>query len=294
MKKIPVYWGNREWLINDVGVLVPSTPLEETDLNWIDYTKVACSQSADLAVEGHPHSALRLQLRKQIREATLKGAEKFIEENPVCILTHGGIASGKTSAIELFLNLNDKHRDRYLHLDFDLMKKQIPEYVFMHSNRIKFAADFTRVESGSLAATTFKKAIKQKMSVIYEGSLVETKAIRERIAEMRTNGFEIILVSTHVTEQKGQERAIKRFESGGRFVSPETIKRTYDNCPRTLVELLRLVDLMVLTDNELDGQPGRIILKASAGIKTYEDKGLYNQYLQCVGPAGNLESALQK
>ena len=71
MKKTPVFWGNRNWLIDEKGNLTPSDSLTTSDPNWIDYTKVAGSQSADLAVEGHPHSALRLQLRKQIREATL-------------------------------------------------------------------------------------------------------------------------------------------------------------------------------------------------------------------------------
>lgn len=286
MNEISVYWGNLIWAIDANGILAPIGKLSENDPRWIQYENIQ-GESSDLYKEEHAQARVRTILHRQILDLVFNGAELYRFDNPHCILTHGGIASGKTSAIEHFLSDEEKKR-RYLHLDFDKMKKQLPEFVFMKERGIKSAASYTQSESSKLAGKAFKKAINLKLNVIYEGSLAESATIDQRIRQMKRKGYSITIVSTYVTEEIGQTRALSRFNAGGRFVPSDVVSETYKKCPKSLVELKPLVDKILLIDNNLEGQPSRPILFIDNGKVEMLNQELYQKYFQATGTIGKL------
>jgi len=266
------------------GTIRPAEPVNADHPNWSDYSNLTISESVHTA--GHPLLSYRQQLHKQIIEGALASIERYHSQNPACILTHGGIASGKTAAIERFLSAKGLNQE-YFHIDFDKMKKELPEYKYMQEQKIRLAASFVQSESAKLAGTLLKKAIGQNANVIYEGSLCQLETIEQRIRQMRRRNYRISVISTHVSEEKGQHRAITRFEQGGRYVPPEAVSGTYKKCPGTLVALKTLVDDIFLIDNNEDA-PSKLILMISDGVVEEIDKELYNSYLGLVGNGGSL------
>jgi predicted ABC-type ATPase len=209
-------------------------------------------------------------------------------QRPHCVLTHGGIASGKTAAIELFLESQPAFASSILHLDFDRIKRELPEFVFMKAKGMLSAAPYVQSESAKIAGTALKQAVKMRTNLIYEGSLASIGTMTERIEQMRANGFLISVVATHVPESKGRERAELRFKEGGRYVPPENIAHTFQECPRTLVELKGLVDYVLLVDNTLDNLPARPMVEIEKGVVRVIDDGLFCDYLKLVGETGDL------
>lgn len=284
---LPIFWGNKTWTSKD-GILVPVSDLPQGDPNWIDYSKVTgCSQ--DLAKESHVHHKLRQQLHKQVLSQCIHGIAPVPEDKvPSCILTHGGIASGKTSAINLFRRTEETQR-AYVHLDFDKVKRQLPEFMFMMDNKMKNAAEFTQEESAKLAGKAFKKAIQNRFNIIYEGSLQNTETIKDNISKMKKKGYEITIISTYVGESIGQARAQNRYQQGGRYVPAGRITETYKNCPASLVFLKDLVNLVVLVNNELEGQAARHVFTYSGKRLDILNSELYDEYIKANGLAARLD-----
>ncbi|MBI3556324.1 MAG: zeta toxin family protein [Deltaproteobacteria bacterium] len=274
---VPVFWGNQKWIIDESGALVPGDALKAGDPGWQDYAGVQ-GVSADLAASSHPDRLFRTQLQDQIVRRTVAGLEKYQDGTSHCILTHGGIASGKTSAVDAFLEANE--RKEYLRIDFDRVKQQLPEFVHMKAAGLKHAATFVQSESAKIAGRILKKAINQRCSIIYEGSLLKVDSISERIRAMKKKEYIVTVVSTHVTEPTGQLRAAKRYEEGGRYVPPDVVSETYKKCPAALVQLKSLVDVVLLVNNETKAAPMILTKRDSAQVL---DNDLYEQYLQCVG-----------
>ena len=277
---IPIFWANQEWCLEDEA-LKPIKNIDENHPNWTDYSSIS-GTTAPLFAASNPLREYRELLHHQILKQLLVNLSDDRTQTPTCVLTHGGIASGKTSVIELWIEITSKNR-RYRHLDFDRVKTLIPEYSYMRERGIKAAAEFVQTESAKLAGRALKRAIRGAVNIIYEGSLSNLDQITERIREMKRKGFTIIVLSSHVSETKGQERANGRYLAGGRFVRPAVIQDTYLSCPRTLVQLKGLVDLIFLADNEIDDQPARPILQIKGNHVEIFDDSLYAQYLRTVG-----------
>lgn len=281
---LPIYWGNRRWISHSDGLIVPSEEIVEFSEGWIDYER-AVGESSDLCKDSSPDAKLRHKLHKQILDRSLAGADQYRAENPSCVLTHGGIASGKTSAIQRFLEAS---KGGYLHIDFDRMKRELPEFEYMTGRKIKKAAEYVQEESAKLAGKLLKRAIPAQYNIIYEGSLASLEVIGDRIRQMRRKKYEITVVATFVSEATGQRRATDRYQAGGRFVPRGRVAETYKNCPKTLVGLKDLVDIVLLFDNEIDDRPARPVLVIQGGKCQILDKTLYDGYLKAVGKENRL------
>jgi predicted ABC-type ATPase len=285
-EEIPVYWGNRRWSKNG-NVLIPGEALAEEDPSWIDYQTIEGNSSGlySAACETREYREL---LHEQVIQQVLSNIEEC-RDGRVAVLTHGGIAAGKTVLIDLWLEESARVGQPYVRIDFDRVKTQLPEYGFMHDRRIQRAASYVQTESAKLAGTALHRTIKKSANVIYEGSLQNIDQMTQKIRDMRRKKYVIVALSMHCSEEKGQERARRRFELGGRYVPPEIVSETYRNCPSSLVKLLPLVDALLLCDNELDDQPVRPILSTTEGQLAVMAPKLYKQYLQRVGIENRLD-----
>jgi predicted ABC-type ATPase len=290
LESLPIYWGNCEWVRDPSGLILPLMGILPDNPKWIDYDRESKrSVSRDLLENEHPDRPFRTVLHKQILRSIMISASPVpVGVEPHCVLTHGGIASGKTAAIELFLESQPEFATSVLHLDFDRIKRELPEFVFMKAKGTITAASFVQSESAKISGTALKQAIKLKTNLIYEGSLVDIGTMEERIEDMHRSGYLVSVVATHVPESKGHERATLRFKEGGRYVPPENIVHTFRRCPLTLVELKSLVDYVLLVDNSFDNLPARQILEIEKGTVRIIDTGLYRDYLNLVGTEADL------
>jgi predicted ABC-type ATPase len=279
MESLRSTWANQLWT-REAHRIEPIGDLPSDDPRRVDFSKIGPPSNSFKLTQSSEREALRTQI---ISELVDEWKDKR-SSSPKCILTHGGIASGKTSAIDLFLEQSNQNRTKYLHLDFDRVKQLLPEYALMRSLKLKYAAEFTQEESAKIAVKAFTKAIKFGVNLIYEGSLAKIAALNNHRHELKRGGYTITVISTFVTETIGQLRALKRYQSGGRFVPPEVIKETYSKCPGSLLTIKDWVDEIVLIDNRPDQTKSRLILvKASSGEISHLDNKLYDEYIKEVG-----------
>lgn len=279
-KKLHVLWGNNTWIVDSNNIIRPHKRITKGHKKWINYRNPAIKSTCDLRIDGHPDCELRRKFTDQIIEAALKQHVRCISDKPICFITCGGTASGKTSAVQEYLD-NKKDDLSYLRIDYDALKRQLPEYNHMVELGIQNAAGFTHVESAKMAGKLFKKALLKKMNIIFEKTLAGTDQTEEEIGRLRKKGYLVFLIATHVKEQKGQERALQRYKQGGRFVPPDIIKDTYNKVPASLVRLRDLTDSVVLYDN--NGPILKAVMQWQPDSVKIIDRALYDEYLAYVG-----------
>lgn len=282
-----IYWGNQSWKINRQGLLVPHQKLTKGHKKWIDYRNPLVSTTCALREANHPEAALRQRFTDQILENLVDKHMHCISDNPVCFITCGGTASGKTSAVEFYLS-QKKDTLSYLRVDYDALKRSLPEYPHMVERKIKSAAEFVHSESAKMAGKLFKKAVQKKMNIIFEKTLADSTHTKEEIEKLRKKNYVIILIATHVKKEIGLERAHNRFKSGGRFVRPEIISDTYSKVHQSLHELKGLVDAALLYDN--NGSKLQFMVFVEGAQVKIIDRGLYSEYLTTVGQQYKLDS----
>ncbi len=211
----------------------------------------------------------------------MKDHSNCASKTPFCFFTCGGTASGKTSAINLFMEISKTAGEPYLRIDYDRLKHCLPEYEVVRKVAPKLAAPYTHAESSKMAGKLFKKALRAKYNIIYEKTLADVEHTLEEIGKLRKQGYVVVVIATHLKEREGQIRAAKRFKAGGRYVPPEVIKESYEKVPHSLVKLKDLVDDLALLDNNAT-KLNLILLKDANGVSVI-DETAYSTYLSTVG-----------
>lgn len=278
-RSIPVYWGNSTWRFDAYGRIIRGAPIAKGSRYWIDYRYPTVVCTADLRVEGYPSAHLRVQFTDQFLEQQIQQHQHCITNEPIAIITSGGTASGKTAAVDWFLN---RYKDEsFIRIDYDRMKRALPEYELMIRMKLKSAAEFTHYESCKMAGSLVKRAAKAKMNLIWEHTLAKPEHIDETIRLLRKKNYVVMIAATHVTIPRAQERAVARFHQMGRYVRPDVIVDTHLRCPKKLRELRDLVDAVLLFDNNGDNR--RVMLNIQLGEILHVDSTLYQSYLETVG-----------
>nr|WP_295903460.1 zeta toxin family protein [uncultured Bdellovibrio sp.] len=277
--KLRVTWGNNSWVKDAIGRIRPHKRLTKGHPKWINYRKPPIKDTCDLRVAGHPDSEYRCKFTDQILEEMLSTHRESKSEQPICFITCGGTASGKTSAVQKYLDNKNDHL-KYIRIDYDALKRCLPEYSHMVDLGIKEAASFVHVESAKMAGKLFKKALAEKMNIIFEKTLAETAQTQEEIKKLRKKGYLIVLIAAHVKVSIGQERAVLRYKQGGRFIDPGIIADTYQKVHKSVHLLKDEVDSLALFDNN-DKALKLILYKEGATVKIV-DSALYEEYLNTV------------
>ena len=164
------------------------------------------------------------------------------QEQPYIHLILGSIGSGKTSLKDSVIGKKDIKS--FLYINFDELKKQLPEYEILKKLKPKKAAHFVQSESAKLAGTLYQKAIKQKINIIYEKNIRLNKdGDLHLISEMKTAFKKNYNVSIHVvfldSYQEAWRRVKLRYDKIKRYVPKQYIKDTFENLFPNLDILLR-------------------------------------------------------
>ncbi len=109
---------------------------------------------------------LEPQRKKLHTDIIDKSLSKYpVQTKPYIHFILGSIGSGKTSLKDKVTQ--EKEIKSFLYINFDDLKKQLPEYEILKKLNPKKAAHFVQSESAKLAGTLYSKAIKNKSNGLF-------------------------------------------------------------------------------------------------------------------------------
>ena len=174
----------------------------------------------------------RKELHDKILKETLSKYES--SNNPRIHFLLGSIGSGKTSVKDQIL-IEEQNKKDFIFINFDDLKKQLPEYELLKKICPEKAAQFVQSESAKLAGTLFKKAIKKKCNILFEKNIrkgVDNKKI-QLIEDISKTIRKDYLIFIHIVFLDSYEEAWKRVEKRAneikRFVPKKEVKETFNN-----------------------------------------------------------------
>ena len=181
----------------------------------------------------------RKKLHNNIMDEYLKKYPS--QQDPYIHLILGSIGSGKTSLKDSVIGENDLKS--FLYINFDDLKRQLPEYKILQKLNPKKAAQFVQSESAKLAGTLFKKAVQNKINIIYEKNLRVRKnktlhvveEIKKAFKNKYTLSIHIVFLNSY---QEAWNRVQLRYKQNKRYVSQQEVKDTFQSLFSNLNKLL--------------------------------------------------------
>ena len=225
----------------------------------------------------------RQRLHRELIEEILSGLVPVSKDERVCLFTSGGTASGKTSAVDELVGKSVSIKvEGGIRIDYDRLKKLLPEYDYMISLGIKEAARYVQSESAKLGAKVFKKSFALGVPIIFEQTLENSKMPLEYTKDLRKKGYTVVVAATHVKEAAGQARALERAGRSGRHVPADVIAKIYAAVPKALFEIRQKVDQVYLFDNNSPKLELMFTRDSATGSQVINET-LYAEYLATVG-----------
>ena len=173
--------------------------------------------------------------RNELHEDILKSIlnEYKSSNRPRIHFLLGSIGSGKTSAKDQILT-DKNNRSDFVFINFDDLKKRLPEYELLKNLNPEKAARFVQSESSRLAGKLFKKAVQKKYNIMFEKNIRKDKEgkiqLKEEIMRTVKKGY---LVFIHIvfldSYEEAWKRVQKRAEEIRRFVPKAEVKDTFNN-----------------------------------------------------------------
>ena len=182
--------------------------------------------------------------RKKIHKNIInKYIKKYSSQNkPYIHLILGSIGSGKTSLKDAVIKKEEIKS--FLYINFDDLKKQLPEYELLKKLNPKKAAHFVQSESAKLAGVLYREAIKQKINIIYEKNIRLNKEgglhLISEIKKAFQKDYEVFIHVVFLNSyQEAWKRVKLRYEKIKRYVPKNYVKDTYEGLFPNLNILLR-------------------------------------------------------
>ncbi len=154
------------------------------------------------------------------------------QPTPTLYFILGSIGAGKTSLKDTVVkSLKNKN---LLYINFDDLKLKLPEYKILKKLNPKKAAQFVQSESSKLAGTLYRKAIKNKINIIYEknirlnkeGKLHIVSEIKSAFRKGYSTSINVVFLDSW---QEAWKRVKLRYEKIGRYVPKLDVKNTFND-----------------------------------------------------------------
>lgn len=162
--------------------------------------------------------------RKKLHEeiiATFHEGKPCINKRPaVAILTGGAPASGKTTFIKKYVDLDP---DKVYHVDADEVRAMLPEYKGWNATQ-------THLETADLVNQLIDEiGIPCDHDLIYDGTMNKATKYEKIVDKLHKLGYKVFVVYISIPEQISKERVIARYKKAGRYVPMKVIEEVYDN-----------------------------------------------------------------
>ena len=172
----------------------------------------------------------RDELHKNILQSIIDKYQN--SNNPRVHFLLGSIGSGKTSAKDQILK-DESNKTDFVFINFDDLKKQLPEYELLKELNPKKAAQFVQSESAKLAGKLFKKAVQKKCHIIFEKNIRKDKEgkiqLKEEIMRTVKKSYRIFIHVVFLDSyEEAWKRVQKRTEKIKRFVPERQVKETFN------------------------------------------------------------------
>ena len=181
------------------------------------------------------NNAVLYPKRKELHNKILKEILNKYKSanNPRIHFLLGSIGSGKTSVKDQIL-MNEQNKKDFVFINFDDLKKELPEYELLKKLCPKKAAQFVQSESAKLAGTLFKKAIKKKRNILFEKNIRRGGNGKiQLIEDISKTVKQDYLIFIHIVFLDSYAEAWKRVEKRAneikRFVPKKDVKETFNN-----------------------------------------------------------------
>ncbi len=240
--------------------------------------------------DGIPKDPIRRKLHDKIIEEMLsKGKAPEPGTKPLAIVTMGGPASGKSSAL--------KHLDTegFVHVDPDGVKEQLPEYKRGIKMRVKEdgtvvsakgTAAAVHEESSAIAKRARAMAIQQGKNVIIDGTGKNADTHGKLIEHLKAQGYHVHLVMPHQEKEKAIQLADARATKAGRYVPREVIDEAYEKIPRNFLPLAQKAHEATLFDASQGFPPKLVYQRHHERGDTVHDAAFMESFKGRFGDAG--------
>jgi len=191
--------------------------------------------------------------RKKLHEEIIS---HFREDKPcvnkrpaVAILTGGAPASGKTTFIKKYVDLDP---DKVYHVDADEVRAMLPEYKGWNATQ-------THLETADIVNRLIDEIGNPcEHDLIYDGTMNKATKYEKIVDKLHKLGYKVFVVYISIPEQVSKERVISRYKKAGRYVPMKVIEEVYDNGLTAFEKVAReMADGYV----RIDGMTGEIIEK---------------------------------
>lgn len=233
----------------------------------------------------------RLKLHKEIIDEFKDGLFCIENDEPIAILMGGSPASGKSTFLKKYAPY--LLSDELLKIDADEVRAKLPEYEGWNASQ-------THSETKDIVQTLLSDrviGVPCKTDLIYDGTMTSVKKYISLINLLKKLGYKIFVVFIDkVPKDLIVDRALKRYQSSGRFVPLEVIDDFFKNGKSSLDEVKKEVDGYMVVDGgsgdyDIIEQGGmklpqnRIYSKLGKPISKFDRNSFYENYYRNLSPS---------
>ena len=175
------------------------------------------------------------------------------------LFSAGPMGVGKGYVLSTLDNSDLIPLDRFVKIDPDKLKTEIPEFSGYLRSDAESAATKCHRESTQMADVLFEISLLRQTSMIVDGSLRDVnyhKTLFERIRKDHPN-YKIAIIHVTAKRETIHHRAKKRAERTGRVVPTDLLNESIEQVPRSVKQLSPLADVVFVIAND-DGAPLQI------------------------------------
>lgn len=205
----------------------------------------------------------RQALHKEIIDEFKEGLFCIENDEPIAILMGGSPASGKSTFLKKYAPY--LLSEELLKIDADEVRAKLPEYEGWNASQ-------THSETKDIVKTLLSDrviGVPCKTDLIYDGTMTSVSKYISLIKLLKKLGYKIFVVFIdNVPKDVIVERALKRYQSSGRFVPLEVIDDFFQKGRSSLNEVKKEVDGYMV----VDGGSGDYNIIEQGGIKLPQNR----------------------
>lgn len=162
----------------------------------------------------------RKQLHKKIVDGFIKNKPCVTNRQPIAILTGGAPASGKSTFIKKYVDLDP---EKVYHVDADEVRAMLPEYKGWNASQ-------THLETSDIVTKLIDTIGEPcEFDLIYDGTMNRADKYTDLVNKLHRLGYKVFIIYISIPKELSIERSRARYQSSGRYVPKEVIDKVYES-----------------------------------------------------------------
>lgn len=210
----------------------------------------------------HVHYPVERQLlQDEIIHDVLSTGRGCTCARPWIVFTAGAMGCGKSYAMRNLYHRRLFPLDRFVLVDPDRLKRQLPEMSGYMREHPHMAATLTHKESGYIAEIVQREAMLRHRNVLVDGSLRNVAWYTGYFQRIRRDfpSYRIAIILVTAPPDRVIARAARRAAVTGRVVPPEVLQETMEQVPQSFTALAPLANFTAVLQNDDDAADPRLM-----------------------------------